>query len=98
MLTSALTPEMRPPQCSTAQAEGLPVSSTAPDFSLSGLHGESLTLEVLRSSGKPLMMLFTDPGCGPCNALLPEVCRWQEEHANKLTLALISRGEVEQKA
>jgi len=77
-------------------AEGLPVGSEAPEFSLSGLYGESLTLDALRSSGKPLMLLFTDPGCGPCNALLPEVGRWQEEHANKLTLSLISRGEVEE--
>jgi peroxiredoxin len=78
------------------QAEGLPVGSTAPEFGLSGLHGETLTLEALRSSGKPVMMLFTDPGCGPCNALLPDVGRWQEEHDQKLTLALISRGEVEE--
>ena len=78
------------------QAEGLPVGSAAPEFILSGLHGESLTLEALRSSGNPVMMLFTDPGCGPCNALLPDVGRWQEEHAKKLTLSLVSRGEVEQ--
>jgi thiol-disulfide isomerase/thioredoxin/uncharacterized membrane protein YphA (DoxX/SURF4 family) len=78
------------------EAEGLPVGSEAPNFSLSGLYGESLTLDALRSSGKPLMMLFTDPGCGPCNALLPEVGRWQEEHAQKLTLSLVSRGEVEE--
>jgi peroxiredoxin len=78
------------------QAEGLPVGSAAPDFSLLGLHGETLTLEALRSSGKPVMMLFTDPGCSPCNAMLPEVGRWQEEHAQKLTLALVSRGELEE--
>src|SRR5215217_5580583 len=78
------------------QAEGLPVGSEAPEFSLSGLHGESLTLNALRSSDKPVMLLFTDPGCGPCNAMLPEVGRWQEEHAHKLTLSLISRGEVEE--
>src|SRR5215208_605593 len=71
------------------QAEGLPVGSTAPEFSLSGLHGETITLEALRSSGKTVMMLFTDPNCGPCNAMLPDVGRWQEEHAKKLTLALV---------
>jgi thiol-disulfide isomerase/thioredoxin len=76
--------------------EGLPVGREAPQFSLQGLHGETLTLEALRSSGKPVMALFTDPGCGPCNALLPEVGRWQEEHAQKLTLALVSRGEAEE--
>src|SRR5215212_9097292 len=42
------------------------------------------------------MMLFTDPNCGPCNAISPEVGRWQEEHAQKLTLSLISRGEAEE--
>jgi thiol-disulfide isomerase/thioredoxin len=78
------------------QAEGLPVGSKAPDSNLSGLHGETLTLDALRSSGKPLMALFTDPGCGPCNAMLPDVGRWQEEHSQKLTLALISRGAVEE--
>jgi thiol-disulfide isomerase/thioredoxin len=78
------------------ETEGLPVGSTAPEFSLRGLHGETLTLEALRTLGKPVMVLFTDPGCGPCNALLPEVGRWQEEHAQKLTLSLISRGEVEE--
>jgi peroxiredoxin len=77
-------------------AQGLPVGSTAPDFSLSGVHGETLTLDALRSSDTPVMLLFTDPGCGPCNAMLPEVGRWQEEHPQKLTLALISRGEVEE--
>jgi peroxiredoxin len=78
------------------QAEGLPVGSEAPEFTLSGIHGETLTLDALRSSGKPVMALFTDPGCGPCNAMLPDVGRWQEEHAQKLTLALVSRGEVEE--
>jgi peroxiredoxin/uncharacterized membrane protein YphA (DoxX/SURF4 family) len=78
------------------QAEGLPVGSAAPQFSLSGLHGETLTLNALRSSDTPVMLLFTDPDCGPCNALLPEVGRWQQEHAEKLTLALISWGEVEE--
>jgi thiol-disulfide isomerase/thioredoxin len=78
------------------EAEGLPVGSEAPQFSLSGLYGETFTLDALRSSGKPVMMLFTDPGCGPCNAMLPEVGRWQEQHANKLTLSLVSRGEVEE--
>ena len=77
-------------------AAGLPVGSQAPDLSLRSLHGETLTLDSLRVAGKQVMLLFTDPNCGPCNALLPEVSRWQEEHSEKLTVALISRGEVEE--
>jgi peroxiredoxin len=39
--------------------------------------------------------IFSDPGCGPCNALLPEIGRWQRDHASKPVVALISRGTVE---
>jgi thiol-disulfide isomerase/thioredoxin len=76
--------------------EGLPVGSQAPAFSLSGLFGETLTLDALRASGKPVMLLFTDPNCGPCTELLPQIGRWQEEHFGKLTIALISRGTAEE--
>ena len=81
-----------------AQApEGLPVGSEAPEFALKGLHGETLTLQSLRApANKPVMLIFTDPGCGPCNALLPEVGRWQEEHKEKLTVSLVSRGDAEE--
>lgn len=76
--------------------EGLPGGSEAPNFELKGLHGEPLTLWSLRSWGKPLLLLFTDPNCGPCTALLPEVGRWQEEHAEKFTTVLVSRGKPEE--
>lgn len=76
--------------------EGLPLGAAAPDFSLSGLYGETHTLESLRAPGNPVMLLFTDPGCGPCTAMLPEIGRWQEEHAEKLTISLISRGDPEE--
>jgi peroxiredoxin/uncharacterized membrane protein YphA (DoxX/SURF4 family) len=80
-----------------SSSAGLPVGEEAPGFALEGLlHGEALTLEALRSSGKPVMLLFTDPNCGPCTAMLPEIGRWQEEHAEKLTVALISRGDPEE--
>jgi len=67
----------------------------APAFALPGLYGETITLDFLRASGKPVLLLFSDPGCGPCSALLPEVGRWQRDYAGKLTVALISRGSVE---
>ena len=79
----------------TARAPGLAVGSPAPAFNLRGLHGETMTLEALRSLGKPLVLLFTDPGCGPCTALLPEIGKWQRDHAAKLQVALLSRGTAE---
>lgn len=79
-----------------AAPPGLPVGTQAPAFGLSGLYGERLTLESLRAPGKPVLLLFTDPNCGPCNALLPEVGRWQQEHAEKLVISLVSRGSAEE--
>src|SRR5215210_3674994 len=80
----------------TQPQAGLPVGSQAPSFNLSGLYGEKLTLKSLRAPGKPVMLLFTDPNCGPCTAMLPEIGRWQEEHEKKLTLSLVSRGTTEE--
>ncbi len=76
-------------------AAGLPLGSGAPAFTLPGLKGERLTLEALRAAGKPVVLVFSDPGCGPCTALLPEVGRWQRDYAGSVTVALISRGSPE---
>jgi peroxiredoxin len=74
---------------------GLPVGAPAPAFTLQGLDGEPLTLEALRAPGKPVGLIFSDPGCGPCTALVPEIGRWQHDYADTLTLAFISRGTPE---
>ena len=76
-------------------AAGLRVGSPAPGFSLPGLYGETLTLDFWRATGKPVMLIFTDPNCGPCNALLPEIGRWQHDYAATLAIAPISRGTPE---
>jgi len=74
---------------------GLAVGTPAPSFTLPTLRGETLALAALCALGKPVILLFSDPGCGPCNTLLPEIGQWQRDHANKLVVALISRGTVE---
>jgi thiol-disulfide isomerase/thioredoxin len=74
---------------------GLPLGAQAPDFSLSGLYGESVTLEALTSADSPVLLLFTDPNCGPCNALLPQIATWQHELSGQLTIAVLTRGSAE---
>jgi methylamine dehydrogenase accessory protein MauD len=76
----------------------LPLGEAAPDFELLNLQGETLTLEALRAPGKPVILLFTDPNCGPCTAMFADVGRWQQEYAQKLTVALVSRGKPEEHA
>jgi methylamine dehydrogenase accessory protein MauD len=93
-VTSAEGAASESPQ--TQPQAGLPVGTEAPTFNLQGLYGETLTLEALRASGKPVMLLFTDPNCGPCTAMLPEIGRWQQEHAERATVALVSRGTPEE--
>ncbi len=75
-----------------APAPGLPVGAPAPGFKLEGLFGETQTLDAIRANGLPTMLLFTDPTCGPCNALLPDVGKWQRENIGKLNIAVITSG------
>jgi len=77
------------------EEEGLAFGSPAPAFSLSGLYGETMTLDALRAAEKPVVLIFTDPGCGPCNALMPDVGKWQRDLADKLTVVAISRGSLD---
>lgn len=74
---------------------GLLVGNPAPEFELPLVFGGTLTLEALCAKAKPVLLIFSDPDCGPCKALMPDIRHWQRQYANKLTLALISRGTVE---
>jgi peroxiredoxin len=64
----------------------------APALSLADQDGEARTLGSLLTAGSPLVLVFTDPRCGACRELLPEVARWQARHAGRLTIALVSGG------
>jgi peroxiredoxin len=77
-----------------APTAGLAIGTPAPDFSLRGVDGETLTLASLRAGHEPLLLLFTDPTCGPCLELLSEVARWQREWSPRLSIAVISRGDA----
>jgi peroxiredoxin len=72
---------------------GLPAGSPAPEFSLEDATGGRLSLASLLERKRPLMLVFSDPGCGPCTALLPELAEWQRDDASGLTIALISEGD-----
>ncbi len=87
---------LAPSENGARPARGLPVGAPAPDFGLRDLRGEEVTLDNLRAPGKPVVLMFTDPNCGPCEELLPEVGRWQREYAEKVTISLVGRGSVEE--
>lgn len=74
--------------------EGLPVNSIAPSFELTAYDGGTRSLAQLIAYGKPLLLIFTSPSCGPCVALFQEIKDWQRAHRDQLTIGLISKGSI----
>jgi len=75
---------------------GLPVDSVAPPFELAAYAGGTTSLDQLLAYGKPLLLIFTNPTCGPCVVLFAEVKEWQQAHSEQLTVALISFGTIKE--
>ena len=51
-------------------------------------------LASLRRPGVPTLLVFADPNCGSCIALLPDVARWQREFAGDMTVVVVSAGDA----
>jgi thiol-disulfide isomerase/thioredoxin len=75
---------------------GLPLNSAAPAFELAAYAGGTSSLPQLLAYGKPLLLIFTNPTCGPCVVLFKEIKEWQEAHSEQLTIALISFGTIKE--
>jgi peroxiredoxin len=82
----------RPLETSRLIRDGLPAGTAAPAFRLPRLDGGELSLEEYR--GRRVLLIFSDPSCGPCMRMLPELeqlhCRTRD-----LAVVLISRGEID---
>jgi len=67
---------------------GLPINALAPEFSLPDLDGCRHSLASLGAAGKPVLLLFTDPGCEPCQGVFAVLV----EQAGPLQVVVVSRG------
>jgi len=67
----------------------------APSFALPALGGAGLALEELLAAGRGLVVVVTDPGCGACDPLLPEIGRLQRDPETPVPLVMISRGDLD---
>ncbi len=67
----------------------------APPFALPALDGSTVSLEDLLEAGRPALLVFSDPGCGPCQELAPEVAEWQRTFADELEVVVVSGGSPE---
>jgi peroxiredoxin len=79
-----------------ARPKGPPLDSPAPQFELTAYAGGTISLKQLLAYGKPVLLIFTNPTCGPCVVLFAEVKEWQKTHSDQLTIALISFGSIKE--
>ena len=70
--------------------DGLPAGTAAPDFRLPRVGGGELSLSQYR--GRKVLLLFSDPTCAPCNALLPDLQR-RYAAGSEVDVVMISRGD-----
>jgi peroxiredoxin len=74
---------------------GLPAGTAAPHFELPDLAGQMHSLDEYR--GKRLLLVFSDPSCGPCRALMPKLEKVHRRRVgNDVDVVMISRGAVEE--
>ena len=75
---------------SRIKRDGLTRGTEAPDFRLPRLGGGELSLGEFR--GRPLLLVFSDPQCGPCDVLAPQLER--RSRADDLQVLMVSRGDA----
>ena len=71
---------------------GLPPGTTAPAFTLPRLDGGDLSLSDY--AGRPVLLVFSDPDCGPCDVLAPKLERFAKETPG-VNVVMVSRGDPE---
>lgn len=68
---------------------------SAPDFELEDQHGTSWSLERLLSGGRPVLLVFSQPACAACHALLPDLAEWHVRLGERLSIAVVNHGTAE---
>jgi peroxiredoxin len=80
---------------SRIERNGLKAGARAPSFHLPDLRGHTVSLDDYR--GQRVLLVFSDPNCGPCDELAPHLVRVHQEHrSNGLAILLVGRGSKEE--
>jgi len=85
---------LKPLSQSRIERNGLKPGTPAPEFTLTDVHGRRISL--LQYRGRRVLLVFSDPHCGPCNDLAPQLVRAARSHENKTSIILVGRGDFEQ--
>ena len=74
----------KPLRDSRIERKGLKAGSVAPDFIMPDLNGRSISLEQYR--GRRVVLVFSDPHCGPCNDLASHLVHAHRRRRNEQSL------------
>ena len=86
-------PGERPLSQSRIERNGLKAGTIAPAFRLPDLRGGTVALEDYR--GRSVLLVFSDPHCGPCEELAPHLVRIHREYRDGgLVVLMVTRGDV----
>jgi methylamine dehydrogenase accessory protein MauD len=69
---------------------GLKVGKKAPDFSLPSVAGGEVSLAGF--AGRRVFLVFVQPGCGPCHAVVPDLNRLH--HSGNYEVLVVNNGEL----
>jgi len=72
---------------------GMAPGSNAPSFAAIDHTGAAISLDDLLAPGLPLLLTFTSLECDPCRELMPRLEAWRGEHADRMTIAVVSTGD-----
>ncbi len=64
-------------------------NTRASGFSLTGDGGERWTVDRLLDGDRSLLLVFGQPGCGACHALVPDLAGWQARLMDRLIVVLV---------
>ena len=81
-------------ESSRIERNGRPAGTQAPPFTLPDLAGRPVALDDFR--GRRVLLIFSDPQCGPCDALASELARLARAGGDDApALLMIGRGDPE---
>lgn len=80
---------------SRIERNGLKAGTPAPTFRLPDLQGRYVSLDDYQS--QRVLLVFSDPHCGPCDELAPHLVRLHRERRDRgIAVILVGRGTVEE--
>jgi peroxiredoxin len=77
---------------SRIKRDGLKAGTVAPEFTLPALDGTEISLSSFR--GKPVLLVFSDPFCAPCNQVMPKLDELYR-NSKDMQVLVISRSDLQ---